>query len=597
MRDGVRIALDLYLPADLAPGERVPAILHQTQYLRSVELRAPFRLLAGGRPFDHTGGLYARPRRRFLEAGYAWLDVDVRGSGASFGRRPCPWSPDEIRDGGELVAWIVAQPWSNGAVGALGVSYNGTAAELLLANRHPAVKAVAPLYSLFDIYTDVAFPGGIRASRFLRRWGELNAALERNEPYRVAGAWTRLFITGVSPVDEDRDHRLRSRAVAEHAQNYDVAAEAAALTFRDDRSANDWRDRPGAESTAPIAPNGASVAPVGSIDVFSPHTYLREIAASGAAIYSYSGWYDGAYGHSAIKRHLAVPTPGSRLILGPWNHGGSWNISDPTRRRHTAFDQETELLRFFDHHLKGIATGIEDEPPVRYFTIGAGWRSGATWPPATRPHALHLAPGLRLLRDTPATEHTDVCAVRADAGTGATSRWRTQAEIDRPVLYPDWQTTRGLHLAYLGPPLARPLELAGHPLVTLFVSCAAEDTQVFAYLEDHDESGRARYVSEGMLRALHRRVSADAAPYPHVVPYRSFRRADALPLVPHEVAELTFDLLPIAYRFEAGHRIGLALAGADCDHFEPVSGGPPSFTVHHGPMWPSRLVLPMVEQP
>ena len=78
--------------------------------------------------------------RYFTAYGYAVVKADVRGSGASFGPWPFPWSPDEITDGAELVDWIVRQPWSNGKVGAFGTSYLGATSEFLLVNRHPAVK-------------------------------------------------------------------------------------------------------------------------------------------------------------------------------------------------------------------------------------------------------------------------------------------------------------------------------------------------------------------------------------------------------------------------------------------------------------------------
>ncbi len=103
-------------------------------------------------------GQYAK---RFLAKGYAWVSIDVRGSGASFGHRRYSHSPEEIQDGAEIVDWIFHQPWSNGQVGALGISYSGASAELLLANQHPAVKAVAPMFSGFDLYPKIAFPGGI----------------------------------------------------------------------------------------------------------------------------------------------------------------------------------------------------------------------------------------------------------------------------------------------------------------------------------------------------------------------------------------------------------------------------------------------------
>src|SRR5262249_45132239 len=143
-----------------------------TRYLRSLSVR----VAALQRAFD----LYARTRRAFLAAGYTWIDVDVRGTGASTGSWPCPWSRDEVDDGAEVVNWIVHQPWSNGRVGSLGISYDGTAAEMLGTARHPAVRAIAPMFSLYDVYTDVAFPGGIHLSWFTERWSRFNAALDRN---------------------------------------------------------------------------------------------------------------------------------------------------------------------------------------------------------------------------------------------------------------------------------------------------------------------------------------------------------------------------------------------------------------------------------
>src|SRR6516225_2510212 len=112
MRDGVKIAIDVNLPEGLTPGERIPAILHQTRYYRSHDLGWRIRFLTRNWP---------SLTKVFVPRGYAWIDMDVRGTGASFGRWPYAWSPDEIRDGAEVVEWIVHQPWSNGKVGATGV--------------------------------------------------------------------------------------------------------------------------------------------------------------------------------------------------------------------------------------------------------------------------------------------------------------------------------------------------------------------------------------------------------------------------------------------------------------------------------------------
>lgn len=121
MWDGTRPAVDAYLPKGLAPGVRLPAILVQTHYGGWFELRRPFSWLHTPRPYDAV---------LFVRHGYAWVEVQVRGTGACFGRVPYPWSADGIRHGDEVVDWIARQRWSGGRVGTLGVSYDGVAAEL-----------------------------------------------------------------------------------------------------------------------------------------------------------------------------------------------------------------------------------------------------------------------------------------------------------------------------------------------------------------------------------------------------------------------------------------------------------------------------------
>jgi putative CocE/NonD family hydrolase len=592
MRDGVRIAIDVYLPAGDADGAKLPAILHQTRYYRSMELRWPWRLLLGGKPFDHTG-LYARRRRRFVAGGYAWVDVDVRGSGASYGTRPCEWAPDEVRDGAAVVDWIVRQPWSSGRVGALGISYDGTAAEFLLANRHPAVRAIAPRFALFDAYTDIAFPGGIHAAWFTESWGRHNDSLDRNAPHEVAGWWVKLAVTGVQPVRDDHDRALRAGAIRAHRDNYDVHAQALSLTYRDDVAPSDPYHR---DLGTPLEPVGTPADPSGSVGLFSPHNYWRDLEASRAAIYSYSGWLDGAYAHAAIKRFLTVRTPGSRLILGPWNHGGGWNIDQLHGPAKSRFDHDGELLRFFDHHLRDRDSGIGGEPPVHYFTMVEGrWKAADTWPPPATTVSYHLAAGHSLALEPPAVESADdEYLVDHRSGTGDSSRWRTQAATDVAVRYPDrhWQDAK--LLVYTSPPLDRPLEVTGHPVVTLFVTSSAGDGTFFVYLEDVAAPGRIAYVTEGQLRAVHRRLSDALPPYRQVVPYRTFKRSDAQPLVPGEIAELVFDLLPTSYLFRRGHRLRVAIAGADASHFAILPGGPPALRVHRSRPHASRIDLPVV---
>ncbi|WP_123029269.1 CocE/NonD family hydrolase [Mycolicibacterium stellerae] len=592
MRDGVRIAITLCLAKNLPNDARVPAIVCQTRYFRAMELRQPLRAVTGGQALHHIQST-ARCRKRFVASGYAWVDVDVRGTGASYGSRVSEWSPDEIRDGAEIVDWIVRQPWSDGKVGALGSSYGGAAAEFLLLNRHPAVRAIAPRFALFDAYPDIAFPGGIHAEWFTRTWGRYNDALDRNAPYEVAGRWLKLLVTGVQPVDGDHDRSLRAGAVAAHRDNYDVHQQAMTLTFRDDVAPSDpYHNQVGAR----LEPVGTPIDDSGSLGLVSPHNYWHDIQSSGAAIYSYAGWFDGAYGHSAIKRFLTIATPGSRLILGPWNHGGKWHIEpfrDPSKTR---FDHEGELLRFFDCHLRQRDTGIDSEPLVHYFTMVEGrWKTADSWPPPATTSTYHLAAGGELSVEPPISDSdVDEYVVDHTTGCGEHSRWRTQAAVGEAVVYPERSSEDEKLLTYTSAALDHPLEVTGHPIVTLFVSSTADDGTFFVYLEDVDEDGRVAYVTEGQLRAIHRRLSDTTPPYRQPVPYRTFKRSHAQALVPGEVAELTFDLLPTSYLFDSGHRIRVAIAGADASHFAIIPGGPPTIHVHRGRVHDSRIDLPVV---
>lgn len=131
----------------------------------------------------------------------------------------------------------------------------------------------------------------------------------------------------------------------------------------------------------------------------------------------------------------------------------------------------------------------------------------------------------------------------------------------------------------------------------LFVSSTASDGDFFAYLEEVHESGRVAYVTEGQLRAIHRKLGQGPPPYTLRVPYRTFRRRDAQGLVPGQVVEMSFDLIPTSYLFRKGRRIRVALAGADKDHFGPLPGEPPTVSVYRDSAHASSLELPVVSEP
>lgn len=513
MRDGVRIAVTLYLQKNAPTGEKRPTILASTRYMRAYDLRWPFESKEA--PGETV--------RAFLANGYAYVSVDSRGSGASFGRWPCPRAPDEVKDYAEVCDWIVNQPWSDGAIGCRGISYDGTTAEMTLTTMHPAIKAVVPEFSLFDSYADVGFPGGIHLSEFTKIWSRGNATLDQNAIRKELHGIQKFAMIGVKRVDDDKDGSLLKAAVASHAWNGNVYEACTAMTFKDDF----WIYEPSLQ-----------------FDEMSPSGKVEELRQSGIPIYSYSGWFDGAYQHAAIKRYLTVRNPGSKLVIGPWLHGGRYN-SGPTVQDVAAFKHACELLRFFDRYLKNKATGIDTEPPIHYYTmVEEKWKACDSWPPQANDVTYYFSAGNRLDTVQPVdASGSDEYNVDYATGTGPNARWNSLFGGTK-VTYPDRAEEDRKLLTYTTPPLPADTEVTGHPIVTLYIESTAVDGQFFAYLEDVDEHGVVNYVTEGQLRALCRKVSTDPQPYADVVPYHSHLRKDAERLTPGEPAELEFDLLP-----------------------------------------------------
>ncbi|MBA2542013.1 MAG: CocE/NonD family hydrolase [Deltaproteobacteria bacterium] len=585
MRDGVRIAIDVSRPVD-APG-RLPTLVRQTRYFRALEPTRLGRWLGDSR-VDPVNG---RMRAFFVSRGYAWIDVDVRGSGASTGVWHSPWSPLEVEDGREILDWIVAQPWSNGRVGATGNSYDGTAAELMATLGHPALVACAPRCSLYDVYTDVAYPGGVRQEWFTAAWTRANQALDANHPEtmvaeamaqarpwfergiprRVLERALRLVFRRVRPVEGD--HAAVAAALAERASNLDVAAAARGVEYRDD-------------------PQPSLLGPQ-TADAFSPSSYLDRARAARVPMLSLSGWFDAAYPHAAIKRHLSLGDARNKLVLGPWNHGVSMNVSPHAAQRKATFDLDAELLRFFDHHLFERESGITSEAAVRYYVMGAEtWRSAPSWPPPdATPRALYLD-ARRTLSWTPPAEaaERDLLVHDPATGSGRRSRWRTLVSPFVVADYPD-RSTRRL-MTYTTAPLEEDLEIAGHPIVELHVTTDAPDGAVFAYLEEQTADA-VHYVTEGALRLIHREVDGANAMFQSPAPYRSYLRRDARPMPVGAVTRIVFDLLPVAYRFARGSRIRVAFATADADHFAAVPEAAKTIAIERSPSHPSLIQLPV----
>jgi len=539
MRDGVKIAVQVVLPRDLPAGEKIPAILNMTRYWRA-----------------HQGD---DPNPFFPSHGYACVFVDARGTGASFGVWKAPFSQDEIKDYNEVVNWVVAQPWCNGKVGALGNSYEGNTALWLAATMNPAVKAVIPRHYEFDLFDETPYPGGLLTDWMIKAWNEGNRQLDTNP--------------GVKLVDEDTEQKLYRQATAHRAENLDVYGAALKSSFRDDSYFGF------------------------SLDQLSLHSYSAEIEKSGAAINNWGGWFDAATPDAMIKTFLTLKNY-QRAVVGPWNHGGGQNASPYQTPASQRVMQGYEWLRFFDHYLKGIDTGLDAEKLFYYFTIGEEkWKVTNTWPVAGTEMQRWYCNENNSLTSTPPSSSSgeDQYKVDFEATTGDKNRWHTQ--VGGQVVYPDRAAEDKKLLTYTTGPLDADVEITGYPIVDLFVTSSHADGAFFVYLEEIDEGGKVTYLTEGELRALQRKISSDESPVKILVPYHSFKKKDAMPLVPGQVAELKFGLQPISVLVKKGHRLRVAIAGHDKGTFIRLPAeGTPTIAVQWNKQTVSSIELPVVKR-
>jgi hypothetical protein len=569
MRDGTRIAATVWLPADLRPGQRVPALIKGTPYWRGGELTWLGKALSelGLRiiPGDPDIGI-------LNERGYAVLSVDTRGTGASFGHQEVALDDPEVEDFGQVIDWASRQAWSNGRVGAYGFSYRGILAVSMASLGRPALRAIAPSFDFTDLYLTTR-PGGVFSETFLRKWGAQTAALNRGEP--PCAGLCRWLVVGPRPVDADPGGVLLKAAIAEHARNYDVFACAEHAPYRDD----------------PICSSGKTITEVSEL------SRRAAIERSGLPIYVTAGWFDATSPAEVLARYSSFSNP-QQIVVGAISHGGFMNtdpfapVDAPVEPRYGR--QIGDMADFFDKYLKA------DERPgpssVRYEVLnGGGWRSSPTWPPpGETPQRFYLAAGGALEAQPPAADGTDLYQVDFTAGSGALSRHQSPVDLSETA-YPDRAGADRKLLCYTSAPLPADLVIAGDPELDLTVATSAGDGMVIVYLEDVLPSGRVVYLTEGLLRLADRKLAA--APV-GADPLHSYLGKDASPMTPGRAEPIRISLSPIAAVVRRGERLRIAIAGADADNLERVpTSGPASLSVERGRHAASFIEIPALTQP
>ena len=546
MRDGVRIAVDVYMPTEGPARDKFPTILVMNPYHRaSVTDKGVSQPEASDPKSEY---------RVVLSYGYAFVIADVRGTGASFGYRSTVFAPAEQEDANDLINWIVAQPWSDGNVGMMGQSYLATMQLLAAADGNPALKCIAPRYSLLDLY-DVVYPGGLFDNVFVSAYKLAVTYLDGNKTVPELNVWPS------KPVDADTDGSLLAQATKEHEKNFDMTEIAKLIPFRD----------------GTYTAGDGSVLGYGDSDVAG---HLQKIEDSGVPIYNMGGWFDG-YTRDTLSLQATMSNPG-KLLIGPYFHDQHLDSSG------------IEHVRWFDWCLKGIENGIDKEPPYYIYTMGSNqWRFADRWPlPEQQLTPYYFGPGNAITTTKPEEANSAdqyVTDYTSTSDTGA--RWRCLA--GGACAYGDRAELDKKNLTYTTPPLQQDLEVTGHPVVHLFVSSTATDGAFFVYLEDIDENGVVNYITEGELKASLRKL--DPRPWKPDLPWHRSYAEDATPLTPGEVEEVVLDLLPTSNVFLKGHRLCVSIAGWDNVNFGgPQFDPPPTISMYRDSAHASYIELPVI---
>jgi predicted acyl esterase len=489
LRDGTVLLADVRRP-EAAGG--FPALVAAAPYPRQVQdLGAPAGVIEAG-----ASDFWA-PR------GYVHVIVNLRGTSGSGGTFTF-FDSQERQDLYDIVEWVAQQPWSDGNVGMIGISYYAMTQLAAATQRPPHLRAVFPFDVTVEAF-EAANHNGLFSAGFIVPWIRTLGVL--------AGHGDRLFRRGPS--------RLLRRILGiaaihrrfEHSGGAQIL-KVLRLTSRFGYAEHPWRELEQAISTGHPTRD----------DWWAVRDLTPLLANVSIPVYLGSEWSNvplhspgvfAAWQALAGNPHVRMSLLGENGLPWPWE------------------SMHIEALAWFDQWLKKRDTGTLDGPPVRYWLPGADeWRTSDVWPPAARHHELALNPDGELAPD----EHP------------GSRQYACPADHDRPD-----------HLRWTTAELPANLDMVGHLELKLAAAATASDTGWIALLEDIAPDGTAVAVTQGWLRATLREVD-DAASTPGrpVLPLTT-----PIPVPVGHPVTYRIPLVANARRFAMGHRIRLSLTSDD----------------------------------
>ena len=432
--------------------------------------------------------------------GYACVRVDLRGSGESDGVLEDEYLPQELDDGLNVIGWIAKQAWCDGNVGMMGISWGGFNALQIAALQPDELKAIVTICSTDDRYADdIHHMGGCLLGDNLS-WASVMFAYNSlpPDPQLVGERWRDMWM-----------ERLEGSGLW------------LAKWLKQQRRNDYWKH--------------------GSI--------CEDYSAVKCPVYAVSGWADGY--SNAVFRMLANLEAPRRGLIGPWSHRyPHFGVPGPA----VGFLQE--VVRWFDHWLKGNDTGCMDEPMLRlwvqesvpptssYDFRPGRWISEPSWPsPNVSNRLFRLEPSGLIETLSAGPGDSDVTAtIQSPLSLGLfAGKWCSYAS--GPDLAHDQRQEDGGALVFESEPLSHAFELLGAAEVELEVSADQPVAMIAARLSDVRPNGEVTRVTYGLLNLTHR----DSSEFPE-------------PLVRGRRYRIRVRLNEIAHVFPSGHRLRLSLS-------------------------------------
>jgi uncharacterized protein len=554
MRDGVTLRANVYRPAE----GRWPVLLTRLPYGKDLAL--------GGAALDPV---------QAVRSGYVVVIQDTRGRLMSEGE----WRPfeTEAEDGVDTIAWAADQPFSDGQVGMFGLSYFGFTQWAAALEQPPALKAMVPGITWCDPFNGFAFRGGALELGTSAHWGLSMGfdGLIKNPQLRADSRALGAAIFGLA---REIDNLGPSGYASLPLREFTPLRRQAVLPA--------WFER----IERPMDPS-----------LFEPVTIIGKHDRVRAPTFNMGGWFDiflaDTISNFNAMRQLGRPT---KLLIGPWTHT---NNRLPVGELNFGFGSQLGFLnlqtdfnrlqlRWFDHWLKGIDTGLMAEAPIRLFVMGANvWRDEQEWPLAratNTPFYLHADAALTTELPDAETPDTYTYDPRDPVPTHGGALLMAPEFASGPVDQRSIEARPDV-LTYSTPPLEHDVEVTGPVTVELWACSSAPDTDFVARLVDVYPDGRAMCLTDGIVRARYREG-----------------RTQSL-LEPRQPYRFSIDLWATSNVFRAGHRIRVQVTSSNFPRWDrnPNTGHPMGIdsdadlrparqTILHDREHPSHISLPLV---